>query len=218
MVHIVWCFAGFVNLATSPTFLWIRESCLIRMGTMKILVTTGSWNAALVVMKSLAQRGHQVHLLDFDPLCAGFRSKYCAGSSITPRESNKTDYIDAVIKAVSAQKFDLLIPVSDHTTEFFSEERERITPYTRLLLPSKELITLARFKDKAYRFMLENNIAIPKTYFPQSFEDVECLTESVAYPCVVKKPRGSANRGNAYFQNKKGLVDYYRALKQEDLW
>lgn len=185
---------------------------------MKILVTTGSWNAALVVMKSLARKGCRVHLLDSDPLCAGFHSQYCAGSIVTPRESDKAGYIDAVVKAVSAEKFDLLVPVSDHATEFLSEERERITPHTRLLLPSKELITLARFKDKAYRFMLENNIVIPKTYFPRSFDDVERLIEKISYPCVVKKPRGSANRGNAYFNSKNGLVDHYRRLKKEDLW
>jgi predicted ATP-grasp superfamily ATP-dependent carboligase len=205
-------------LAPGSTFLWQLSGNLTRMGTMKILVTTGSWNAALVVMKSLARKGCQVHLLDSDPLCAGFHSQYCAGSVVTPRESNKAEYIDAVIKTLSTQKFDLLIPISDHTTEFLSEERERITPYTRMLLPSKELITLVRFKDKAYRFMLEHHIDIPQTYFPQSFEDVEGLIENISYPCVVKKPRGSANRGNAYFNNKKGLVDYYRGLKKEDLW
>ena len=66
--------------------------------------------------------------------------------------------------------------------------------------------------------MLKNHIDIPKTYFPQSFEDVERLSETVSYPCVVKKPRGSANRGNAYFYNKTGLAEYFRNLKQEDLW
>lgn len=185
---------------------------------MKILVTTGSWNAALVVMKSLSLKGCQIHLLDSDPLCAGFHSKYCAGSIVTPRESDKVGYIDAVVKAISAQRFDLLVPVSDHATEFLSEERGRITPHTRLLLPSKELIALARFKDNAYRFMLEHNIDIPETYFPQSFEEVDRLTEGMSYPCVVKKSRGSANRGNAYFYERKGLADYYRKLKAQDLW
>ena len=185
---------------------------------MNVLITSGSWNAALVVMKSLAQRGCRVYLLDSDPYCAGFRSKYCSGGIITPRESDKEVYVDALVKILSAQKFDLLVPMSDHTTEFLSEERDRITPYTHMLLPSRELISLARFKDKAYRFMQENDIAIPKTYFPRSFEDVARLAESIAYPCVAKKLRGSANRGNTYFYDKQGLEDYYRGLKKEDLW
>ncbi len=183
-----------------------------------MLVTSGSWNAALVVMKSLARRGCQVYLLDSDPYCAGFRSRYCSGGIIAPRESNKEIYVDALVKILSAQKFDLLVPMSDHTTEFLSEERDCITRYTHMLLPSRELIALARFKDKAYRFMQENGIAIPKTYFPRSLEDVARMAQNVSYPCVVKKLRGSANSGNSYFSGKQGLEDYYRNLKKEDLW
>ncbi len=185
---------------------------------MKVLITSGSWNAALVVMKSLARRGCKVYLLDSDPYCAGFRSRYCAGGFVTPREGDKGKYVDALVKIITAQKFDLLVPMSDHTTEFLSEERDRIGLYTHMLLPSRELISLARFKDKAYRFMQEHGMAIPKTYFPRSFEDVARLAGSVVYPCVVKKPRGSANRGNAYFSDKQGLEAYYRDLKEEDLW
>ena len=66
------------------------------MQTMKILVTSGSWNAALIVMKSLARKGCQVYLLDSDQYCAGFRSKYCSGSFIVPEESHKDEYLDAV--------------------------------------------------------------------------------------------------------------------------
>ena len=185
---------------------------------MKILITTGSWSAALVVMKSLAQKGCQSYLLDFDSYCAGFRSRYCSGGIVTPRESDKAGYVDALIKIISAQKFDLLIPTSDHTMEFLSEERGRIEPFTKMFLPSRDLISLARFKDRAYRFMLEHDIPIPKTHFPQSIADVEHLADNVSYPCVVKKPRGSANKGNAYFNSKKGLVDYYRGLESKDLW
>lgn len=188
------------------------------MEIMKILVTTGSWNASLIVMKSLAQRGCQVYLLDSDPLCAGFHSRFCAGGIVTPKESDQKGYADFVLKTIQDGEFDLLIPMSDHTTEFLSEERDRITAYTRMLLPSRELISLARFKDKAYRFMLDSHIPIPKTYFPRSIEDVERLTGTITYPVVVKKPRGSANRGNAYFHDPRGLVEYYRQLTEEDRW
>ncbi|MDP2653354.1 MAG: ATP-grasp domain-containing protein [Candidatus Omnitrophota bacterium] len=185
---------------------------------MKILVTTGNWNAALVVMKSLARKGHQIYLLDHDEYCAGFRSKYCSMGIVNPPESDKTVYVESLLTLLRNGKFDVLIPMSDHTTEFLSEERDRIPPHVRMLLPSKELIALARFKDKSYRFMLENNIPIPRTHFPQSAEDVERLADQLPYPCVVKKPRGSANRGNAYFTGKNGLVEYYRRLEEKDRW
>jgi predicted ATP-grasp superfamily ATP-dependent carboligase len=185
---------------------------------MKILVSTGSWNAALIVTKSLSQKGCQVYLLDSDPLCAGFFSKYCAGSFVTPQERDKSAYLDTVLKIISTEKFDLLIPISDRTTEYFSQERERIESHTRLFLPAQDLITLACLKDKTYRFMLDHEITIPKTYFPESIEDVEHLVKGISFPCIVKKPRGSGNNGNTYFSSSKGLVDHYRKLEEEDRW
>ena len=71
---------------------------------MKILITSGSWNAALVVMKSLAKRGCQIYLLDSDSYCAGFRSRHCSGGIVTPRESDRAGYIDALIKIIDNSK------------------------------------------------------------------------------------------------------------------
>lgn len=185
---------------------------------MKILITTGDWSPTQVAMKSLAKRGHAVHLLSPDKYCAGFYSKYCSGGMVVPSHRDRDDYADALIKILSEQKFDLLLPISDQETEILSEERDRILLHTRMFLPSRELISLALFKDRAYRFMQENNIAIPATHFPQSPEDVARLAESVSYPCVVKKPRGSSNQGNSYFYDKKGLKDYYRNFEGNGAW
>ncbi|GEM_PF-3372018 len=185
---------------------------------MNILVTTGSWNASLIVMESLAKQGHDVYLLDHDPYCAGFHSKYCKEGIVTPAESAGSQYVDAVVDIARLRHFDLLIPISDLSTEFLSAYRERVLPYVPMLLPSKELIELARFKDKAYRFALEKGITIPQTYFPQSISDVTRLAKDLIFPCVVKKSRGTANKGNAYIDNKDKLIHYYEHLAPQDGW
>lgn len=185
---------------------------------MNILITTGSWNASLTAMESLSKLGHDVYLLDQDLYSAGFHSKYCKGNIVSPAESTDSQYVEAVADIVRSKKFDLLIPTSDLSTEFLSNKRERVLPYVSMLLPSKELIALARYKDKTYRFALDNGIAIPKTYFPQSLDEVIRLSQGPIFPCVVKKSRGTANKGNAYFDDKEKLVDYYKHLALEDGW
>src|SRR5690242_15635973 len=119
---------------------------------MKILITTGSWSASLVVMESLAKQGHEIYLLDHDIYSAGFHSKYCKGGILCLDEVNGEEYVDCVAGIVRSGRFDLLIPMSDFSTEFLSAHRERILPYVKMLLPSKELIELARYKDQTYRF------------------------------------------------------------------
>ncbi len=185
---------------------------------MNILVTSGSLNAPLVIMESLARQGHHVYLLDSDSYCVGFHSKYCKMGIVTPAENEEIRYVEAIVKIVQSKKYDFLIPTSDLSTEILSAHRERILPYVGMLLPPKELIELARFKDRTYRFALEKGIAIPQTYFPQSLNDVRQLAQKSIFPCVAKKSRGTANKGNAYFNDKQSLVNYYEHLIPDDGW
>jgi predicted ATP-grasp superfamily ATP-dependent carboligase len=185
---------------------------------MKILITTGSWSASLVVMESLAKQGHDVYLLDHDIYSAGFHSKYCKGGILCVNEINGDEYVESIVGIIKSGRFDFLIPMSDFSTEYLSMHRERILPHVKMFLPSKELIELARYKDRTYRFALEKNIDIPRTYFPVSLRDVTRCVQRAAFPCVVKKPRGTANKGNAYFYDKKGLIRYYERLNPDDEW
>jgi predicted ATP-grasp superfamily ATP-dependent carboligase len=123
-----------------------------------------------------------------------------------------------MVRIVKSGRFDLLIPMSDFSTEYLSARRERILPYVKMFLPSKESIELARYKDRTYRFAVDNDIAIPRTYFPQSLRDVARCVDRAVFPCVVKKPRGTANKGNAYFYDKRNLLRHYERLKPEDEW
>jgi carbamoylphosphate synthase large subunit len=185
---------------------------------MNILITPGTWTASLTIMESLAKQGHHIFLLDSDPYCAGFRSKYCKKGIIVPPETDTERYLLAIEHLITTEQFDLLIPTSDLSTEFLSKERERMLPYVEMLLPSKDLIELARFKDRTYRFALENGIAIPRTYFPQTVDEVIALAQNLDFPCVVKKPRGTANKGNSYFYNSESLIDHYLHLTAQDEW
>ncbi len=185
---------------------------------MKILITTGSWSASLVVMESLAKQGHDIYLLDHDIYSAGFHSRYCKGGILCIEEINGDEYADSVAGIVKSGRFDLLIPMSDFSTEHLSVHREHIVPYVKMLLPSKELIQVARLKDKTYRFALEKDIEIPRTYFPKSLKDVKRCVQKAAFPCVVKKARGTANKGNTYFYDQRSLLRHYERLNAENEW
>jgi predicted ATP-grasp superfamily ATP-dependent carboligase len=185
---------------------------------MNILITPGTWTASLTIMESLSRKGHNVFLVDHDSYCVGFRSKHCKKGIVVPHETNSEAYLKAIENIVETRNFDLLIPTGDLSTEIISANRERLLPYVRLLLPPAELVELARYKDRAYEFALKNDILIPKTYFPKSLRDVESIAQYLIFPCVVKKPRGTANKGNTYFDDRESLIRDYRNLVSEDGW
>ncbi len=183
---------------------------------MKILVTSASWKAALTVLESLGKQGHTISLIDSDPYSAGFYSKYCYEGLVSPDERDKERYITYILNIIKTNPYNLLIPISDLTTEYFSERREEITKYVKMLLPPKELIDLARNKDKTYRFALDHDIVIPATYFPSSLAEVTNLAQKDIFPCIVKKAKGTANKGNTYIRHKQELIGQYTSLDSND--
>jgi len=184
---------------------------------MKILVTTASWKSALAVMISLARQGHEISLIGEDPSLAHLHSKYCHQAFISPHERNKEAYINFILDLLSSQKFDLIIPISDSCIEYFSQIREKILTYTKLMIPSKEQVELARNKANTYRFAMDNGIPIPKTFFPKDFQDAGRLAKAMNYPCVVKHPDGTGGNGNVYPKSYSELVTYYRNLTKSPL-
>lgn len=176
----------------------------------KILISTADWNAALACMYSLARKGHSIALLSPNKNTPALYSKYCHQKIITPNERNKEAYLSFVTKLIKTGEYDALIPISDLCTEYFSEQRENLLNYIKILLPTKECIDIARNKDKTYKFCIENSIPIPTTYFPKNLSEVIALEETVNYPCLVKEVKGTGGKGNTYVNNKKELINYFK--------
>ena len=184
----------------------------------RILLTTARWTSARAILESLGKRGHEIFLIDSNPLAASFSSKYCTKSFVCPDVADKENYVNFALDVMKKEKIDLFIPISDLDTEYFSEIREEVERYTRLMLASKELIELARNKDKTYRFCQERGFAIPRTYFPSSLEEVKQFAEKLSFPCLAKFPKGTGNEGNVYFQKKEWLLGFYKNLVEKPLW
>lgn len=169
-------------------------------------------------MESLAKCGHNISVLDEDPHSAAFRSKYCSEGIVTDSELDSESYMASVLRTVQSRKFDLLIPISDRVTALLSDHRESISDYVDMLLPSKSLMQLAVHKDRTYAFANENGIAIPETFFPHSINDAVDYSRRGPFPCVVKKARGTANKGNSYFYRPEDLIAHYKTLDPQNGW
>ncbi len=184
----------------------------------RILLTTARWTSSRAILESLGKRGHEIYLIDSNSLAAGFSSKYCTESFVSPNEENKTDYINFILDVLRKKNVDLFIPISDLDVEYFSEIREEVQKYTRMILASKDIITLARNKDQTYRFCLQHQFSIPRTYFPQTMEEVSQLANQLSYPCLAKLAKAMGNEGNSYFQNKEWLLGFYKHFVGNPIW
>lgn len=184
---------------------------------MNILITTAEWKSALTCMRSLAKAGHSISLISQSPYTPSLYSKFCKESIISPKESDKNEYMDFIQGLIKSRKYDLLIPISDLCTEYFSESREDLSKYVNITMPSKEAIDIARNKDKTYRFCQQNNIPIPDTNFISGLSDVDNLKDKISFPCVVKQPKGTGGRGNQYIENKEDFILKFKSFENNNI-
>ena len=185
---------------------------------MKILITSGAWQASLACIQSLGRAGHEVYLIDQDPNLAVAHSKYCRGQILSPSEKDEAPYTNFLLDFVKKNHFDVLIPISDYCAQYCAKNQAILERHVRLLLPPEEAFAIAANKAKTYAFAIANEIPIPKTYFPADLKEVLELSKEKIYPAMVKIPNSRASKGVFRVNNQRELVDLFRAEPFEGQW
>ena len=185
---------------------------------MKILITSGAWQASLACIQSLGRAGHEVYLIDQDPNLAVAHSKYCRGQILSPSEKDEAPYTNFLLDFVKKNHFDVLIPISDYCAQYCAKNQAALKQYVRLLLPPAEVLAIAANKTKTYAFAIEHKIAIPKTYFPSDLKEAQELSKEKIYPAMVKIPNSRASKGVFRVNSQQELVDLFRANPFEGQW
>lgn len=80
----------------------------------------------------------------------------------------------------------LLFPTSDEFIDFIEKHRTLLETMYTIALPNSEVVDLFANKRNAYQFVVENNIATPKSWCPNTVADLMEIANEVNYPCVIK--------------------------------
>ncbi|MDN5339311.1 MAG: hypothetical protein PWQ30_420 [Euryarchaeota archaeon] len=177
---------------------------------MRVLITDGNFKHTLASVRSLGKRGIDVTVLSDMRLSVSFHSKYCSKSILAPNPEHDATFAEFVYDLAKREQFDVVLPISYAAVDQISRLRERLEPYVRVPLPDRASIELAGNKDKTMRLAESIGVAIPKTFYPQSLEDVEQVADSLSYPVVVKGTRENGNVG--YANSAEGLISQYEKI------
>jgi predicted ATP-grasp superfamily ATP-dependent carboligase len=184
---------------------------------MRVLIATDSaadQRKTLAAVRSLGQRGCEVIVGCDGGLCAPAWSRYCRRRVVYPAPHGAADgFVDAVHGLVREDAFDVLLPLSDHTTVQVSLHAHTLAREVGLCVPSSA--ALARAHDKAELLALarELGIAVPWTRCLEREEDLGRVAGEVEYPCVFKLRRGAGGVGLRFPSSEGELVACYRALR-----
>ena len=177
---------------------------------MRVLITDGNFKHALASVRSLGKRGIDVTVLSHMRLSTSFHSKYCSKGILAPNPEHDPTFAEFVHELVKRERFDVVLPISYAAVDQISSIQDRLEPYVRVPLADRASIELAGNKDRTMQFADRIGIAIPKTFYPKSLEDLQQIADTLSYPVVVKGARENGNVG--YANSPEELTSQYKRI------
>lgn len=151
-----------------------------------IAVVLGMTETGLGVIRSLGRNGIKVIGLDYRKDVA-FWSRY-AESFICPhplRESSSfRQFMLSLSKKYTCRP--VLFLTSDDFVLSVSRMRANLSPYFLLNIPSEDVVESIINKRMQYEKAKEVDVPIPKTFYPQSNEELQKLQDDLKYPLFIK--------------------------------
>jgi predicted ATP-grasp superfamily ATP-dependent carboligase len=149
--------------------------------------------AGLGVVRSLGRQGIKVIWVDSNQNQIGFLSKYCNGIICPHPKTNEEEYIDFLLTlGKTLNQKGVLLPIGDIEVTALLKNRQKLQNYYNIPISKLEAGEKLLNKRRFYETLDKYNIPHPKTYYPNDISDVETISKTITYPCIVK-PEYSAD-------------------------
>lgn len=124
---------------------------------------------------------------------AGDLKHYCAQTRVCERivrsNTKSEELIDTLVEI--ANQFEskpVLIPSQDTSVLLVSRNREKLEPFYRISLPSKEVVEMLMDKPSFYEFAAKENLPIAKYFLVHNRNEADEAVKKLNFPCIVKPP------------------------------
>lgn len=136
-------------------------------------------------LRSLGKYNVPTYLLD-QGMCISRFSRYTKRFKRCPSVRQEGDLLHFLTDL--ARKEDLngwvIYPNDDETVRFLAKHKEQLEEYYRVATPSWDVVRLAYEKRLTYQLAEKSGIAIPKTLYPSSIEELTQL--NMEFPVIIK--------------------------------
>ena len=125
-------------------------------------------------------------------------SKYC----IKFLQSSYEKLVDLLIDLGKENKYPnwLLIPTDDYYVRLVSQNKNILSRYFTVTVDDWEIIKLFFNKKNSYPLAESVVVPVPKTYYPNSNDDLRNIENDIDYPCIIKPAV---------------MLDFYRHFKRK---
>ncbi len=175
----------------------------------------------LAIARQLGRIGVSVYGIDNDKFGLLFFSKYCKRVSNYFDPNKENEFVTALIDFSKKHSYKPLLYSGEDHIEIIAKHRDILAEYYHFTVPNLKTVNKIINKKEYYYAAIEAGIPVPKTFFPDSKDDVIKNSQKIDYPCILK-PILSKSGAFMYLFRKKvflaysteGLLHYYDKLKK----
>jgi len=154
---------------------------------MTVFVADGAERASLAIARSLGRRGVEVHCGESYRFSTTALSKYCKRSFVYPDpQIDCNEFIEWLAGILKNGNYEAVYSSREVTTIPISYHKEKLEKYTEVPFPEYDKMIMTHDKAKILKFAMERGIPVPKTYFVESMDELEEISDMIEYPAVVK--------------------------------
>ncbi len=187
----------------------------------KVLVLDSGGRQTISLIRGLRKIGCHVTVICKSKLDLCYVSKYPNVKLLPKYEKTDEGWWDAVTKEVQTRQYDVLMPISEYTTNWVTAHEDELKPYCKLACASREVYMRAFNKQVTFETAMDIGIACPLTR--REDQSVEEYLATVDMPIIVKPRSGVGSVGfkkitkveQLYSLIEKGTVDPDRYVIQK---
>jgi len=181
-------------------------------GTPSAFVTYGWCRTAYSVVRSLGQKGIEVHVGDASPLAMSRFSKYCKSFTVLPNLFiDPEEYFDQLCLALKRTGAKVLLPCHEDV-EQITKWQKKLPSDVRVAVPTHDIWSKAEDKFNYIEGIAKSGCPVPKTFLVTSREQLEKLELEIKFPIVLKTRMGNSAKGVRIARNAKEFHDYFNKL------
>jgi predicted ATP-grasp superfamily ATP-dependent carboligase len=174
-----------------------------------VFVTYGWCRTAYAVVRSLGQKGIEVHVGDASPLAMSRFSRYCKSFTKLPDFFAEPDaYFEQVCMALKKTGAKVLLP-SHEDVELIIKSRDKLPSDIMVAVPDYEMWDTAEDKLKYVDYVTKNGCPVPKTFCISSREELEKVESEISFPVVIKTRMGNSAKGVRVAKNKEEFYGHF---------
>ena len=170
---------------------------------------------SLPFLKSLSNAGHQVFIVCNTRISEGFFSRYPAKRLIWPSYMRDPEEFEKkLIEFLRDNDIDITLSVGDISSEILSRNRDEISKYTKLTVPTYSKFLEVTDKLQLMEYCMKNDIPCPLTYNLDKDTDLNVFSR-LGSPVIVKPRKGLGALGVEKFGDFKSIREKLPTLTKK---